>query len=63
MQAIVNNYLADPTSDSTVEEMQEMQNDRAMAKYFAKEALAYVAAEEGVQNLTSTQNDAPPEQG
>lgn len=63
MQAIVNNYLADPTSDNAIEEMQEMQNDRAMAKHFAKEALAYVEAEEGVQNLTPTQNDAPPEQG
>lgn len=63
MQAIVNNYLADPTSDNAVEEMLEMQNDRAMAKHFAKEALAYIEAQEGVQNSQGSEDNKPPEQG
>lgn len=63
MQAIVNNYLADPTNDNAVEEMLEMQNDRAMAKHYAKEALAYIEAEESVQNLSEEEKDVPPELG
>lgn len=63
MQAIVNNYLADPTNDNAVKEMLEMQNDRAMAKRSAKEAIAYVEEQEGVQNFSGAEEDAPPEHG
>lgn len=62
MQAIINNYLADPSNDDAVEEMLEMQNDRAMAKHFAKEAIAFVEAGESVQNLQARGNDTQPEQ-
>ena len=39
MDAIVNNYLADPTNDTAIEEMQEMQAWRKAAKAIALEAL------------------------
>lgn len=60
MQAIVNNYLADPTNDDAVEEMLEMQNDRKAAKYIAKQVLEQFPADP-VQNFVSEQNDTPPE--
>lgn len=59
MQAIINNYLADPESDDAVEEMLEMQNDRKIAKRIAKDALAYVESQESVQNLPAVENNAP----
>lgn len=39
MDAIVNNYLADPTNDTAIEEMQEMQAWRKTAKAIALEAI------------------------
>lgn len=57
MDAIVNNYLADPTDGNTVEEMLEMQNWRVSAKIIAKEALEIEPEAAGVQNLTATEND------
>lgn len=41
MQAIVNNYLADPTDDNALEEMRGVQNWRKSAKIIAKEAIEY----------------------
>lgn len=49
MDAVVNNYLADPTNDTAVEEMLEMQNWRKTAKLIAKDALSIKPAI-GVQN-------------
>ncbi len=43
MEAIQNNWMADPTNDSAVEEMLEMQNWRTSAKFIAREAIRYVA--------------------
>lgn len=43
MEAIQNNWMADPTNDNAVEEMLEMQNWRASAKFIAREAIRYVA--------------------
>lgn len=58
MDAIVNNYLADPTNDSAVEEMLEMQNWRAAAKIIAKEALKIEPEPASVQNYPPGENDA-----
>ncbi|GEM_PF-3629418 len=58
MDAIVNNYLADPTNDNAVEEMLEMQNWRKAAKQTAKELLAIDPETPGVQNYPPGENDA-----
>lgn len=58
MDAVVNNYLADPTNDNAVEEMLEMQNWRAAAKQIAKEVLAIDPGTSGVQNYPLGENDA-----
>lgn len=63
MDAIVNNYLADPTNDNAIEEMLEMQNWRASAKMIAKEALEFESGVAGVQNLAPPENDASSDQG
>lgn len=43
MEAVQNNWMADPTNDAAVEEMLEMQQWRAAAKILAREAIRYVA--------------------
>ncbi len=53
MDAIVNNYLADPTSDDAIEEMLEMQNWRKAAKVIAHEVLETEAENTGVQNYAA----------
>lgn len=58
MDAIVNNYLADPTNDNAIEEMLEMQNWRKAAKQIAKEVLAIDPETPGVQNYPPGENDA-----
>lgn len=63
MDAIVNNYLADPTSDNAIEEMQEMQNWRKTAKTIAKEVLNLEPEAPGVQNFSTAENDAPSSEG
>lgn len=63
MQAIVNNYLADPTSDDAIEEMLEMQNWRKAAKQIAKEVLAIDPETPGVQNYPPGENDATDDEG
>ena len=63
MDAIVNNYLADPTNDNAIEEMLEMQNWRASAKMIAKEALEFESGVACVQNLAPPENDATGDQG
>ena len=51
MDAIVNNYLADPKSEEYKMEMQEMQDWRANAKELAQIFLRIDPAPESVQNL------------
>lgn len=63
MDAIVNNYLADPTSDDAIEEMLEMQNWRKAAKIIAKEVLELEPETSGVQNYPPTENDATSGEG
>lgn len=58
MQAIVNNYLDDPTSDDAVEEMLEMQNWRKAAKVIAKDVLEFEAKASAVQNYAPGESDA-----
>lgn len=58
MQAIVNNYLDDPTSDDAVEEMLEMQNWRKAAKVIAKDVLEFEAEASAVQNYAPGESDA-----
>lgn len=58
MDAIVNNYLADPTSDDAIEEMLEMQNWRKAAKVIAHEVLETEAENTGVQNYAAKESDA-----
>lgn len=58
MDAIVNNYLADPTNDNAVEEMLEMQNWRKAAKVIAKEMLELEPEAHTVQNYPPGENDA-----
>lgn len=41
MQAIINNYLLDPTDTDVLTEFTEMQNYRKECKSFAKKILAY----------------------
>ena len=41
MQAVINNYLLDPTDEETVKEFNEMQAWRKEAKEIAKQALEY----------------------
>lgn len=57
MDAIVNNYLADPTNDNAIEEMLEMQSWRKAAKQIAKEALVIDPETPGVQNYSPGEND------
>lgn len=57
MDAIVNNYLADPTNDNAVEEMLEMQNWRKAAKIIAIEALRVDPETPAVQNYPTREND------
>lgn len=63
MDAIVNNYLADPTNDNAVEEMLEMQNWRKAAKQIAKEMLAIDPETPGVQNYPLGENDVTSDEG
>lgn len=56
MQAIVNNYLADPADADARAEMDAMQADRARAKAVARAALAYV-------EQSNTPTDATPQAG
>ena len=42
MQAVINNYLLDPSNEEAIAEFNEMQEFRAYAKEVAKEALAYI---------------------
>ena len=63
MDAIVNNYLADPTSDNAIEEMLEMQNWRKAAKQIAKEVLAIDPETPCVQNYPPTENDVTSDEG
>lgn len=45
MQAVQNNYLADPENATAIAEMNEMQQWRKAAKDIAKQALAFIASE------------------
>lgn len=49
MEAVQNNWMADPTNDAAVEEMLEMQQWRAAAKILAREAIRYVARINGTE--------------
>ena len=42
MQAVINNYLLDPSNEEAIAEFNEMQEFRTYAKEAAKEALAYI---------------------
>ena len=44
MQAVVNNYLLDPTDESAKAEMEAMQSWRALAKRVAKEAVGMTSS-------------------
>lgn len=46
MQAVVNNYLLDPTDESAKAEMEAMQSWRALAKRVAKEAVGMTSSED-----------------
>ncbi len=46
MQAVINNYLADPADEEARAEMQQMQQVRLMAKRIAREALELEAWQE-----------------
>ena len=41
MQAIINNYLLDPSNQQSIEEFNQMQEWRKHAKELAKEILTY----------------------
>ena len=53
MQAVVNNYLLDPTDESAKAEMEAMQSWRALAKRVAKEAVGMTSS--GASDTTSTE--------
>ena len=52
MQAVVNNYLLDPTDETAKAEMEAMQTWRALAKRVAKEA---VGMTDSAETTTSTE--------
>lgn len=57
MDAIINNYIADPTDDNAIEEMLKMQNWRKTAKAIAKAALSIEPETPAVQNYPQGESD------
>ncbi len=56
MQAVVNNYLLDPTDETAKAEMEATQNWRALAKRVAKEAVGMSSADDSeTSDTTSTE--------
>ncbi len=51
MQAIINNYLADPTDEEIAREWKEMQEFRAYAKSLAKEFISGIITEDSVYKV------------
>lgn len=52
MQAVVNNYLLDPTDASAKAEMEAMQSWRALAKKVAKEAVGETSGTDSAETTT-----------
>lgn len=54
MQAVVNNYLLDPTDETAKAEMEAMQSWRALAKRVAKEAVGMTSSEDSADASAET---------
>lgn len=58
MQAVVNNYLLDPTDETAKAEMEAMQSWRALAKRVAKEAVGMTSSEDASSETASETAEA-----